>query len=116
MLAKTLKQKRDAEERLRQSDANKQLIYTESDTGDQVIVDPSAALTEAVTALNTLVNAVTLAGAGGVTISAAGQTITISGADIEAQIKYYEPLTNGSTTSPEILFTPSGDVLMGEVS
>ena len=110
MLGKTLKQKRDAEERLRANAA--QVVYTETSGGDQVLVDPSDALTVAVESLNALTGAVTIAVSGGITISVAGQTITIDGTEAN---KYYEPLTDRVVDGPSLLFA-DGDVLMGEVS
>jgi len=46
------------------------------------------------------------------------QYLTNARHDLDARhtfIKKYEPITNGSTTSPELLFTASGDVLVVEV-
>lgn len=71
-----------------------------------------------VDSLNSQTGVLTLTVSGGLlTVASSTGTITLgltlTASDIST---YYEPLTNASSSSPEILFTEDGDVLMAEVS
>ncbi len=80
-ISRIQKNKRDAERRTEQNDPDKQTIYHGTPAGGKRFINPSQFLTpaDAVTELNTLKGAVTIAGSGGILVSVDGQTITIDG-------------------------------------
>lgn len=45
----------------------------------------------------------------------ADSAIAVAVAAVAATIKYYEPLTNGDGTTPELIFDDGGDVIMVEM-
>ena len=75
-----------------------QKIFTETPAGDQSFDDPL----EYVKSLNSLLNAVTIAGDGGIIISVAGQTITVDGsallaiADLTTYPRVADPFKEGT--------------------
>lgn len=111
-LSKVLKRKRDAEDRQRRSDPTKNIIIGEDGVGGQAAHNPADALTVAVESLNSLAGDVTLAAGANITITPSGQTLTIAATGGGS---YFEPVTNGDPSSPEILFDGDGDVIMSEV-
>lgn len=92
-LARELRKQRDVERRYDLS--RKQSVVIAGSGGGQVVANNFTYITEG----------------DNVTIIQEGDTIIIN-----ANAPRWEPLTNGNTVSPEILFNDDGDVLMVEVA
>jgi len=76
-LCKVLKQKRDAEDRMRRSDPTKNIIIGVNGTGGQTTNNPGDALTVAVESINALTGDVIIAAGTNITLTPTGNTITI---------------------------------------
>lgn len=105
-LSKELKKKRDAEDRLRCSSPRP--VYMEKPTGEQSFVDTSKFATKTELAGKADINH---------NHDATYATLSHNHDDLYVKIgqliesKYFEPLCYNA----EILFSPDGDILMGEV-
>lgn len=66
-----------------------------------------------VTSLNSISGEVTLTAGENITIEEADSTITINSTG-SGSSAYYEPITNGDSAAPELIFY-NGDIIMGEV-